>query len=1006
MLFLVYAIPNGGVAATHYHDCLPSRIMLLPVEMELAISRLLFIRLAMTFVANLLLILVNNLFFLNGVPWILVLILPSLFLIRQAWNWLYSSRITLAGYTGVLVAAMVAVSLIVSLIPFEALSNPLVTWSIATSILAGIGLWTYKISVFAAKRFRCNRYPALPFHIPGRRKPRDGGAVAPISFRSPRTANLWAYSRRKGLSLPVATLGVALLGMFLYVIFDLTYVSEPSPPESYYGGQRLHLTLLRVWGPWYALLCATMLTGLLPGGSALETGRMCASTERFFPLSASAITANRIFGNGLSLAVTWFIVALVAASPFLFGQGALGWRIYSEAWQAGEVSAREIARSELGLPLLMLLAAWVLLAIRTRLVLYTAGLAILPVAVEAISQFQMYDFRNVDFEQYIRYQLHLDRTLSFAAVVLIVVPYAALSWAAWRGAAPLRHVTACGVVWLSVVLFSYPYQQWPVGSPTFTTIALAMVMGSLAILPYPALLIDIHRSRHGSDSLLSQCDRRATSRWNLPPRVRVLSATLLATLLFLACWISWPSKPAYVDTLRGQGKPATLPDVAESVPKVAHGARPAGELLGLLRQTGKAESEALKRLSDGEYIGNDQYMISSSGLRKFDDSSSLRRGPLPTTTWDALTARNNFFTLQTASTKQLAVKYGRLSGPVSHLLDYELFENAFDIFPLMKSPEYFNREFPLSTLEEDWYVTNHSYEMEQLANGLALEIWVASVEDNRADLFRALEFSGILARTLQEEPTIASQISYLYLYTSTVQAIGFSMNRIKFTDEELQSLVRWSDDVLPAGATQKAVDLAVAHEITFEMDRELHAARTGNALTGPAAYAESWSGGYYRAAGMRLYAHIGRSSNATSAPLLWDEIRTSILPRFEAVASTAFRSEEYNKVLIDIQIKTSCLTMACALERYRLTNGKLPDRLEQLVPDYLAQIDEDPYRSGQAISYRIRDDGEFVLYSYGPDVEDDWEDQKESNDITFSVAPPDVRNGPRFAESPPRKEGA
>jgi hypothetical protein len=61
---------------------------------------------------------------------------------------------------------------------------------------------------------------------------------------------------------------------------------------------------------------------------------------------------------------------------------------------------------------------------------------------------------------------------------------------------------------------------------------------------------------------------------------------------------------------------------------------------------------------------------------------------------------------------------------------------------------------------------------------------------------------------------------------------------------------------------------------------------------------------------------------------------------------------------------------ACALERHRLANGKLPETLDALVPGFIAKIPRDPI-GGQALHYQSTGDGNFILYSVGWNERDD-----------------------------------
>jgi len=62
--------------------------------------------------------------------------------------------------------------------------------------------------------------------------------------------------------------------------------------------------------------------------------------------------------------------------------------------------------------------------------------------------------------------------------------------------------------------------------------------------------------------------------------------------------------------------------------------------------------------------------------------------------------------------------------------------------------------------------------------------------------------------------------------------------------------------------------------------------------------------------------------------------------------------------------------VACALERYRVVNGQLPENLEVLVPRYINKIPNDVI-DGQPLRYRLESDGNYVIYSVGWNKTDD-----------------------------------
>jgi hypothetical protein len=79
---------------------------------------------------------------------------------------------------------------------------------------------------------------------------------------------------------------------------------------------------------------------------------------------------------------------------------------------------------------------------------------------------------------------------------------------------------------------------------------------------------------------------------------------------------------------------------------------------------------------------------------------------------------------------------------------------------------------------------------------------------------------------------------------------------------------------------------------------------------------------------------------------------------------------------------------AACTGRVGLHDGRYPDALSQLTPDYLAAAPVDPF-DGQSLRYRKEAAG-YLLYSIGPDLRDDsgWRMHGNDGDIVFAVVTP------------------
>jgi len=64
------------------------------------------------------------------------------------------------------------------------------------------------------------------------------------------------------------------------------------------------------------------------------------------------------------------------------------------------------------------------------------------------------------------------------------------------------------------------------------------------------------------------------------------------------------------------------------------------------------------------------------------------------------------------------------------------------------------------------------------------------------------------------------------------------------------------------------------------------------------------------------------------------------------------------------------LIAAVALELYELERGQAPENLQALVPTYLPELPHDPFDSFGALKYAKRPENGWVVYSFGPDRQD------------------------------------
>jgi len=93
---------------------------------------------------------------------------------------------------------------------------------------------------------------------------------------------------------------------------------------------------------------------------------------------------------------------------------------------------------------------------------------------------------------------------------------------------------------------------------------------------------------------------------------------------------------------------------------------------------------------------------------------------------------------------------------------------------------------------------------------------------------------------------------------------------------------------------------------------------------------------------------------------------------------------------VQAKVRLSIAAAALAAEQYRQKNGRWPDSLEELVPEFLDEVPEDWFGTGK-VRYEHTESG-VILYSVGPDGRDNGgAGQPDADDLTFRLLDPELR---------------
>ena len=339
--------------------------------------------------------------------------------------------------------------------------------------------------------------------------------------------------------------------------------------------------------------------------------------------------------------------------------------------------------------------------------------------------------------------------------------------------------------------------------------------------------------------------------------------------------------------------------------------------------------------------------------------------------------------------------------------------------------------YPIDLRQGFGVLLPHLAELRTLGRELSVKAWVAAVERRPEDAATALMDLFPLANSLEGEPLLISQLVRIAIHGIAVDGLQTVMNLIELPDSVLAQLQDGFRQALPplkdgpflsrAMAGEESVALSYGRTIadvgSYQTIWTNHGADTKRVptammLRGVLVYIGSDLLGMDRTERM-----VTQRLNAASREIALEAAKTGGLPYADKLYDTTLQKMSYHAPVayilmpglarayeaewrIRTQFDLACTAMA--VDRYRLAKGHLPERLEELVPAYLERVPTDPWNNTKTLSYRLKENGEFVVYSFGPNKTDQKGEEVKDNwwtngDITFTVAPPELRNRPQVA---------
>jgi len=272
--------------------------------------------------------------------------------------------------------------------------------------------------------------------------------------------------------------------------------------------------------------------------------------------------------------------------------------------------------------------------------------------------------------------------------------------------------------------------------------------------------------------------------------------------------------------------------------------------------------------------------------------------------------------------------------------------------------------------------TMHLEYVQSLRAGARLLLLEAHVRAHRGDAqgaARSIHAIFMLADSLKQEPVFISQLVRYALDGIGQTVLQRQLPAVAFPDGDLE---RFQGHL-------RAVDYSDGAHRAMMGERVMGITATPDPSSmGPSGDVAVVSWGPFRDANLANYLkYMNRIVAATKRP--WPQARletAQIGGDIQAATSgrSALSSPGHIMVrlvlpgtsrFLDAAVRATAFNRATdaviAVERFRRASGRLPEKLEELVPKYLPQVPADPF-DGQPLRYVLRNK-EYVIYSVGED---------------------------------------
>ena len=828
-------------------------------------------------------------------------------------------------------------------------------------------------------------------------------------FSSPLRAQVWFELRQAGMSMPVMVL---LFWLLANVVRWLVKYFSAGNRQSLSLSDMLDPQWMFEILPFLALLLASFAWSLKVNRSGKPRAGRPATFATRQPITAAQMAQARLAAAGIQLGVILVVLAAAYILSLLFSNGVQIAGMIAQALAHGETNYHEVAKFLVGPPLVVGLVAWIILNPPIRGRKRVGGIAF---GVLLLCGFLTWLFGSDEYAAW------------FVVLIPTVLLCRGLDVTRRRGLMSPRSWIVCILVWATLTLLWYPFSRaatpgyvldlvsrTSVASEILFLVFVSIALAALPVLSYVSATQTFSRREPDEGVAAQNPEQHGRSARGRLTRLQTAGIVALVAAGVALAWIRWPEEVPWVKTWRSQGLPTTLEELNTWYAPVE-----SQQNLATLYLAAKAKTTTLEKkwtqdvLDPNTTTGGDSTKgahvrcLSEPLTRPIDNvlvlgsTSVTGANPIPAEAW--------YWTQQ----------YWNAVGK----------EVCADVHAASRSGLTASR-YPIDLRRGDAVELPHLAELRQLARELYIETFVACVERRPDAATNAILDIFPIGNSLKDEPLIISQLVRFALLDMGCGALETAMSRLAFSADDLERIQEALACVLPPMDREICMDRAIIGEqaqILDEMERYgWLASPEVEALRGTLLHSQWYnfsdlavapvlnllgSDGLAQMIGVRWFAIVRQAAHDTARrgyvpdnERLDDFWKSGLYARAWKIAvmlpamSRSYEAEWRCRIRLDLA------RTAVAVERFRLAQGRLPNRLGELVPAYLEQIPRDLYNRGLPLSYRIKDNGEFVVYSFGRNRKDDGGEAdlvpgkaRRDGDVTFTVAPPEFRNRPQVA---------